>query len=62
MFICVPQELYCLVLLGLVTCIGIVASILSPPFNDPNGDEEQKARKRRLAPERKRKDDDRGDE
>jgi len=44
-------------LLGLVTCIGIIASILSPPFNDPNGDEEQNARKRKLMPKHKKKDD-----
>ena len=52
--VCIEQSLYCLVLLGLVMCICIIASILSPPFNDPEGDEEQKAKQRKLTPEHKR--------
>ena len=54
LFVCVPQELYCLVLLGLSVCIAIIAGILSPPMDDPMGDEEQKAKKRKMTPERKR--------
>mgnify|MGYP001609689707 FL=1 len=52
--VCIDQSLYCLVLAGLIVCICIITSILSPPFNDPEGDEEQKAKQRKLTPERKR--------
>ena len=57
-WVCISQEVYCLVLLGLIVCICILANILSPPMNDPMGDEEQKAKQRRITPPRKRTKDD----
>lgn len=52
--VCIAQETYFLILCGLVVVICIVASILSPPFNDPEGDEERKAKRDRITPKRKR--------
>ena len=52
-FVCVPQDVYVGVLLALAVCIIALVTTLDPPI----GDEEQKARKRQLTPERKRRND-----
>lgn len=58
--ICIAEGLYYLVLIGLMACICIIASILSPPLK-PISDEEQKARQEKLRP-KKEKDDGKGND